>query len=771
MPTPIETIPVLNRISVKLALVGLLVALVVGLSVSLLQVSLDLRSQQRAVNSIVNGILTAAGPPAHRAVLTLDASLAQEVVSGLISYRFVSNAVIQDELGNNLANVSRPRRSTSTSWLTRLLTEEYRRFNVELSVPEKPPEQSGKLALTVDMNLALSPLYERGLVSLSAGLLRNILLTLLLFGAFYFMLTKPLLGIIAGWTQVPADNPKPPPIGLLKSHRDDELGLLWRTGNRFIETIARRVGELETTNSALALNEQRFRDYAAAASDWFWEQDADFRFVDTGQDTATELTPTPIRDWVGMTLWEAVRPDRSDTRWVALSKSLRAQEEFRKFRFDYIVPGEPPRTLEISGVPYFDASGDFKGYRGVISDITEIVVAEEKLAHAAKLESLGRLTGGIAHDFNNLLAIIQGNLDLFVEDLPKEQLPRERLRAAMEATQRGSELTQQLLAIARRQFLVARPINLNRIILRTDQMLRRLLESSIQIRINLADDLWTCKVDVSRMENVLINLALNSRDAMPESGLLTIETENITIDPNQIAGLGQEVVPGEYVRLTVSDTGIGMSAEVQKRIFEPFYTTKAHGSGTGLGLSQIHGFVKQSGGYISVFSEPNNGTTFRMYLPRCYEAAVELSGEPVERTTLPAKEEKVRVMIVEDNPDLRELTRSAVESLGYATLEFANGEEALAAAERGEVVDLLISDIILTGAMTGHDVGVGLSRRFPNLGIIYMSGYPERALNAMEGDMSDITMLQKPFRRRDLTEAITRKLTECRARAAEPVES
>lgn len=749
-------IPVHQRISFKLARAALLIALSVGVLVSIVQVYLDYAGHRQEVAAIVTRILNAADPPAQRSILTLDTFLAQEVVNGLINYEFIANATIQDELGNVLANVSQPRRESSTRWLTTSLGDEFERFEVQLNVSNPSQQKAGRLTLVVDTDRAYSPFYQRALIVLTSGLLRNFIVVMLFLGFFYYMLTKPLLRIINDLARVDPNNPVTAIAALPRHHQNDELGKLRDTGNRLINTISIRMAELRRSNTALTANEQRFKDYTAAASDWFWEMDEGFHFVES-PDTSPNRDFDPIDGWIGKTPWQVADADLSDPIWVALVTDLKAHREFRKFRADHLDPDGRHRKLEISGVPYFGEEGEFRGYRGVATDVTLSVKAEEQLAHSANLESLGRLTGGIAHDFNNLLAVIQGNLELLEEDLDEQDMSTDRVVSAIQATGRGSELTQQLLAIARSQNLVTKPINLNQLIARTKQMLSRVLESSVHIETHLADDLWTADIDISRMENVLINLALNSRDAMPAGGLLVVETGNITIDPDSSSHFGLDVVPGDYIRITVSDTGIGMPPEVQKRIFEPFYTTKGKGSGTGLGLSQIHGFIKQSGGYISVYSEPDNGTTIRLYLQRSHEEAQDVETTEPPKTELPELPD-ARVLIVEDDPDLRELALNIVQSLGLEVLACESGEEAVEIAKAADIIDLLLSDIVLTGQMTGRDVGTELARLYPGIGIIYMSGYAERALLHLGKSDPEAVLLQKPFQKKELINAIVTQL-------------
>jgi PAS domain S-box-containing protein len=383
-----------------------------------------------------------------------------------------------------------------------------------------------------------------------------------------------------------------------------------------------------------------------------------------------------------------------------------------------------------------------------IRDLTEQKATEEQLRQAQKMEAVGQLTGGLAHDFNNLLAIILGNLDLLAERLDAA-LNEKFLRPAIAAAERGSQLTQRLLAFGRRQSLQPAVVNVNDLVRGMTEMVRRTMGETIAIRAKLAEDVWPTRVDPGQLENALINLALNARDAMPAGGGLTIETGNVFLDEDY-AQAHPEAEPGPYVRLAVADTGSGMSAEVAARAFEPFFTTKEVGRGSGLGLSMVYGFIKQSGGHVRLHSELGHGTAVILYLPKS-----EAREEPDRRDAfdLPRSAGE-RILVVEDDPDLLEATVGMLEDLGYRTLTARDGAEALEQAEAHPDFNLLFTDLVLPGALNGADVARALRGRRPRLPVVYMSGYAETVLAGQEND-DGIPLLRKPFRQAELARLLS----------------
>jgi CheY-like chemotaxis protein len=359
------------------------------------------------------------------------------------------------------------------------------------------------------------------------------------------------------------------------------------------------------------------------------------------------------------------------------------------------------------------------------------------------MEAIGQLTGGVAHDFNNLLGVVLGNAEMLSEELGQEHA---RVQAVMRAATRGADLTQRLLAFSRRQPLQPKAIDLGTLVADMVDMLQRSLGEAIDIKFVASEDLWTATADPGQLETVLLNLAINARDAMSGAGTLVIETSNAVLDESY-AATRTDVVAGDYVMLAVTDTGEGMSPEVLERAFEPFFTTKDVGKGTGLGLSMAFGFAKQSGGHIAIYSEEGKGTTVKLYLPQTQDEAkrVEVSA----RVEVPRGRGET-VLVVEDDGDVRELAVLMLRGLGYEVLEAHDGKSGRAMLERAPGVDLLLADMVLPGGMSGREMADEAARRNGGLKVLFMSGYAANAaqLNGWVDRGADI--LQKPFRKRDL---------------------
>ena len=378
-------------------------------------------------------------------------------------------------------------------------------------------------------------------------------------------------------------------------------------------------------------------------------------------------------------------------------------------------------------------------------EITESVAQEEQLRQAQKMEAIGHLTGGVAHDFNNVLSVILGNLELVLSKLEAGNEFAKFLIPAVEATERGAALTHRLLAFARKQTLEVRDIDIATLLAGMDDMLQRSLGEFIEIKVSNAPALWLCEIDPGQLEQTLLNLAINARDAMPGGGRLIIETSNTQLDESYAAE-HVEVLPGEYVLLAVSDSG--MTPEVQAQIFDPFFTTKEVGEGTGLELSMAFGFVKQSGGHISVYSEPGKGTTFKLYLPRS-GAAVATPVATVAGDAALARPGET-VLEVEDDADLRNLIKSMLENLGYMVLFASNGPEALKVLATAPRVDLLLTDVVLPVGMSGPALAKAAIGNRGELRVLFMSGYTRDAM--MDHGRLDpgVKLLQKPFSIKDL---------------------
>lgn len=376
-----------------------------------------------------------------------------------------------------------------------------------------------------------------------------------------------------------------------------------------------------------------------------------------------------------------------------------------------------------------------------------MVEAERKLAQAQKMESIGHLTGGIAHDFNNLLQVILGNNDLLVEELAAQPPLRAMAEMSRTAAERGAELTHRLLSFARRQPLDPQPTDVNKLVISMDPLLRRTLGAQIEI-VSVLGGTWHGLLDAAQMESAILNLCINARDAMPHGGRVTIETANAALDAGSMENA--DFASGDYVMVAVSDNGVGMDADTLAHAFEPFFTTKDVGQGSGLGLSMVYGFVKQSKGHVRIESVPAQGTTVKLYLPRAMLTAVELSAE--DNSDLPSGTEKI--LLVEDDDLVREHVSAQLRGLGYRVVSVSSGNAAMEALNQFPDIDLLFTDIMMPGGMNGRELAERARILRPELRILFTSGYSEAAWPGSAIREPGIALLQKPYRRRDLAQKL-----------------
>lgn len=405
-------------------------------------------------------------------------------------------------------------------------------------------------------------------------------------------------------------------------------------------------------------------------------------------------------------------------------------------------------TASIS--PMMDEHGRISHFISIQEDVTERRALEAQLQQAQKMEAMGQLTGGLAHDLNNLFAVIIGNLDLLQEDLGSDDSAREIAERALKGCLRGSKLTNQLLAFSRRQSLEAEQFDLNQLIAGTTDMLRRTLGTTIEIEVKLAADIPPIFTDPTQLESAFVNLGINARDAMPRGGHLTIETGVVHLDAQDVAAT-VGVAAGDYVTVSVSDDGTGIPPEVRNKVFEPFFTTKAKGKGTGLGLSMVYGFVKQSGGHIAIDSEVGRGTTVTLYLPQSTGAKKDANEtimiEPDTETG------NATILVVEDDDDVRTVVICQLERLGYSIIEARDARTALQLLNEGNAIDLLFTDVVMPGGMSGPELAIEARSLRPNLRVVFTSGYTEAAIeNGQIGRLG--SLLHKPYRRAELAQKI-----------------
>jgi PAS domain S-box-containing protein len=391
------------------------------------------------------------------------------------------------------------------------------------------------------------------------------------------------------------------------------------------------------------------------------------------------------------------------------------------------------------------------GFAKITRDMTERRAMQEQLHQSQKMEAIGQLTGGVAHDFNNLLTVILGNLDTSLQLIPADN-PRLRrsLEQALRASERAAGLTQQLLAFARRQPLKPRAESINRLLSRWTELIRRTLPESIAIRYIEDPEAGSAEVDKNQLESALLNLAVNARDAMPNGGTLTIETGRALVKEHD-AHVPFDLKKGDYTLICLSDTGLGMTQEVLERAFEPFFTTKPLGQGTGLGLSQVFGFVKQSGGNVKIYSRPGQGTTVKIYLPRLSD---EVLAQEISRTEAEqGGKRSENILLVEDNEDVRGFAADSLRHYGFNVLEASDASGALRILEGHSRIDLLLTDIGLPG-VNGRELVAMVQRKRPRIGLLFMSGYAQMPSPTSSRWISEVPLISKPFTRSQLYEAV-----------------
>ena len=385
----------------------------------------------------------------------------------------------------------------------------------------------------------------------------------------------------------------------------------------------------------------------------------------------------------------------------------------------------------------------------VVEEISERRAAETALQQAQKMESIGKLTGGIAHDFNNLLQIISGNLQLLQAEISANPRAERRINTAMAGVQRGAKLASQLLAFGRRQPLEPKVINIGRLIGGMEELLRRSIGEAIEIETVVSGSLWNAFADPTQIENAILNLAINARDAMDGVGKLTIEVRNAHLD-HAYAAQNPEVEPGQYVMLAVSDTGSGIPKDILEHVFEPFFTTKAEGKGSGLGLSMVYGFVKQSGGHVKIYSELGEGTTLRIYLPRVHDN--EDVAAPAEIVDEEGGSETI--LVVEDDDEVRLTVTDMLRDMGYKVLTARDAASAIPILESGVKIDLLFTDVVMPGPVRSPELARKARERIPDIGVLFTSGYTENAI--VHGGRLDpgVNLLTKPYTRQMLATRI-----------------
>jgi two-component system, cell cycle sensor histidine kinase and response regulator CckA len=517
--------------------------------------------------------------------------------------------------------------------------------------------------------------------------------------------------------------------------------------------IARDITERKHAEEALRESEEKYRTILESMGEAYFEVDLEgnFTFFNDALPLSLGYSKEELK---GMNNRDYMPPETAKEIYNLFNEIYKTGRPIRGYSYEVIRKDGAERFHELVASLMRDGNGKPIGFRGISHDITERKRAEEgkrkleaQLNQAQKMEAIGILAGGVAHDFNNLLTSIIGYAELALMDLGKNSRVNQSLDEILKAGHRAAGLTRQLLAFSRKELIRPEVLNFNSLIMNFEKMLRRLIREDIDIVSVCSPDLWQVEADPGQMEQVVMNLAVNARDAMPKGGKLTIETANVELNEDYFRDHGVENQAGPYVMLAVTDTGTGMDKETRARIFEPFFTTKGLGRGTGLGLSTVYGIVKQNKGHIWVYSEPEKGTTFKVYFPR-----VGVETEVAKREEVPVRslEGSETILVTEDDELLRKMAERMLEGYGYRVITAENGKEAIKiAGSHDGPVHLLLTDVVMPG-MTGLDLAEQLKSRFPEIKVLYMSGYTDNVIADHGVLEKDVNFIQKPFSREGL---------------------
>ncbi len=529
--------------------------------------------------------------------------------------------------------------------------------------------------------------------------------------------------------------------------------------------VRRHLRQLANAESQLRTSERRFRDVVETATDWIWETDANHRISYLSERYA-EVVGIDLDFIIGRTRAELADPQTDEERvlWHRHRVMIDNHESFRDFRYHLRLPNGQEFDFAVSGKPRFDEDGKFLGYVGTGTNITAEIRAEAenkeleaRLRHTHKMETVGALAGGVAHDFNNLIGIIIGNIETVKDSIRGNDRIAEASQSIERAAWRASELTKRLLAFSRESTESASPIDANKVLSELENFLKRSLTAEIDIEMHFSERLWLTLIDPSELENAVINLAVNARHAMPDSGRFMLETENKSID-REYAAANPGLNPGDYVMITVTDSGTGMDEDTQERIFEPFFSTRSKDEGTGLGLSMVYGFVRRSGGHVIVKSSLGEGTSFRIFLPATARTQTADDDDSLDAATLPMGNEAI--LVVEDETDLADYVRRTLSKLGYRVRVAENGSRALELLRAGMMFDLIFTDLVMPGGVSGLDLADEASVLLPRAKILLTTGFAGNIRDDGSHEALLAAIVAKPYRRGELAMRIRQALDD-----------
>jgi len=518
--------------------------------------------------------------------------------------------------------------------------------------------------------------------------------------------------------------------------------------------VEERTEELRVALAEKEVSESRYRDASRIANfgHWMWDEIEHMCIYCSvekariyGVSVEEFITTTKYSE--DGTIW--THPDDKEMFCRVMREAI---EQRIGYDLEYRIitgAGEIRHVREISS-PVFDANGVHVTSKGTVQDITDHKHLEGQLRQSQRMEAVGQLTGGVAHDFNNLLGIMLGNAEMIEIHAGDVEQTKRNIDMIKKTVNRASSLTSRLLAFSRQQALSPVSANIADLVNGLDDMLKRTLGETIALSVEVDNNIWPATVDQHQFENALVNLAINGRDAMPNGGALTIRTSNVTLD-RTFTKFHDDITPGDYVTVAVSDTGTGMTPEVLEKVFEPFFTTKDVGEGSGLGLSMVFGFIKQSDGHVTIYSEVDLGTTVKLYLPRSEE---DIRQNGVNNETPKFAEGAGRILVVEDDENLRKVPVTILRDQGYQVVEAGNGEEAIKILSQDTTINMLFSDVVLPGGMNGVEISEKAVQLQPNILVLYASGYAQTSIMLDGKLVPGVNFLNKPYTRVALLEKV-----------------
>ncbi len=744
-----------SSIRTKLILIILTVSFVIVALVGGARIVWDMQQARQALVQEISTLTSLLGDRSSAALAFDDSRLARENLNSLQTIPHVLQACLYRNNSTLLASYQRAdARDTHCPRVnqTEAMQQHFDEYSLHVTTAIHQDSLSlGWIYLRSDLSPIEARLHNQ-LIFSGLALLAAILITGLLAGWLQRLISGPIEAItrVARAIEEQGDHS-------LRTNLsgDDEVGRLARTFNAMLDALEVQSQQLVTAKDKQIIASSHYRSLVESTLAIPWELEiASWRFTYVGLQ-AEKLFGYPLENWYQKNFWpDHLHPDDRDASIAyckhAASKAIDGQFEYRMLAAD-------GRSIWIhEDVQVISKNGTAVRMQGFMFDITERRQTEESLRRSQKMEAIGQLSGGIAHDFNNQLGVIVGYLDYLKNYTADDKEPGNWVDTATRATLRCMDLTRQLLAFSRRQSSVTTVVDLNAALRELETMIARSLTPEVEVDYILADDLWLTEINSGEFQDAILNLVINARDAMPNGGKLVIETSNRSITKDD-ASFNSEVDPGNYVQLTLSDTGMGMDKETREHIFEPFFTTKPEGKGTGLGMAMVYGFVKRYGGHINIYSEPDIGTSIRMKLP-CTAAIPAAEINPVEENKLPTGNETI--LVVDDELDLLQLAEQYLRDLGYHVLSASNAAQALALLVKEDSIKLLFSDVIMPGGVNGYDLAQQATQLRPELKILLTSGFTSKTMT--HNGLSHFTtqLLNKPYRKDELAQRIRRVLDQ-----------